>query len=244
MTSLKTPKQLHLDVKLDEKISLDNFINCSSTNTLLGILRNIPDKSAVSNFHYLWGSRGVGKSYLMHALNRECLSRGLTTAFISFSDERINSPEVLNDLSQMNVLFLEDFNNMQAGNEWESEVFNLINECVVNQNQIIISSNKIAKNLDIKLKDLQSRLIGFVGLEVPEVPEEDKIKALLESAERKGIALEDKTLKYILTYTSRNLSDLLRLLSELDEFSLEKKKKLSPSLVRELLSQKSNSLHI
>ena len=112
------------------------------------------------------------------------------------------------------------------------------------QKRFVISSNKIAKNLDIKLKDLRSRLIGFVGLEVPEVPEEDKIKALLESAERKGIVLEEKTLKYILTYTSRNLSDLLRLLSELDEFSLEKKKKLSPSLVRELLSQKSNSLHI
>ncbi|MDG2456278.1 MAG: hypothetical protein P8N10_01580, partial [SAR86 cluster bacterium] len=67
---------------------------------------------------------------------------------------------------------------------------------------------------------------------------------LKQSAERKGIELEERTVKYILTYTSRNLSDLLKLLSELDDFSLEKKKKLSPSLVRELLSQKSSSLHI
>jgi DnaA family protein len=86
-------------------------------------------------------------------------------------------------------------------------------------------------------------LLAFTAIEIPEITENEKIEALNQSAERKGIKLEEKTVKYILTYTSRNLSDLLRLLSELDDFSLEKKKKLSPSLVRELLSQRSSSLH-
>jgi DnaA family protein len=84
---------------------------------------------------------------------------------------------------------------------------------------------------------------AFTGLEVPEITEEEKIDALKQSAKRKGIVLEEKTISYILTYTSRNLSDLLKLLKELDEFSLEKKKKLSPSLVRELLSLRSSSPH-
>jgi len=243
MTQMNDPKQLFLDIKLDESISLDNFINCDSTNTLLRILRAISTQGTVSNFHFLWGNKGSGKSYLMHALNKECLLNNLSTVFVSFSDERINSPEILDGLSEMNVLFLENIQDMKQTAEWERAVFNLINECIANQNQIVISSEKLAKNLNIQLKDLESRILAFTGVEVPEIFEEEKIEALIQSAKRKGITLEDKTIKYILTYTSRNLSDLLRLLSELDEFSLEKKKKLSPSLVRQLLSQKSSNSH-
>jgi len=61
---------------------------------------------------------------------------------------------------------------------------------------------------------------------------------LLQSAKRKGLLLDDKTIKYIINYTSRSLSDLLRLLNELDSFSLQKKKKISSSLVREMVSIK------
>jgi len=61
---------------------------------------------------------------------------------------------------------------------------------------------------------------------------------LLQSSERKGFLLDSKTIKYIISYTSRSLSDLLRLLNELDSFALKKKKKISPSLVREMVNTK------
>ena len=126
---------------------------------------------------------------------------------------------------------------------WEV-LFNLINQSLINKTKLIFSSNCVALDLQVTLKDLFSRLSAFTAVEIPEITEKEKIEALLQSAKRKGLTLEEKTVKYILTYTSRNLSDLLRLLSELDEFSLEKKKKLSPALVRELLSQRSSNSHI
>ena len=49
---------------------------------------------------------------------------------------------------------------------------------------------------------------------------------------------EDNVLSYILTHTSRKLSDLLSLLNELDNYSLEKKRKVSISLVKDLISNK------
>jgi len=70
------------------------------------------------------------------------------------------------------------------------------------------------------------------------VPYLEKKQALLQSSKRKGLLLDDKTIKYIISYTSRSLSDLLRLLNELDSFSLKKKKKISPSLVREMVNTK------
>jgi len=143
----------------------------------------------------------------------------------------------------MDAVFIEDLDKLGDSEDWESALFNLINQSLINETKLVLSSHCVAQDLTVRLKDLRSRLLAFTAIEIPEITENEKIEALKQSAERKGIELEEKTVKYILTYTSRNLSDLLRLLSELDDFSLEKKKKLSPSLVRELLSQRSSSLH-
>tara|TARA_B100001146_G_scaffold198683_1_gene188287 strand:- start:299 stop:910 length:612 start_codon:yes stop_codon:yes gene_type:complete len=200
--------------------------------------------SSISNSFLLWGRSGVGKSYLMHALNRDFLRQNLNTAFIALSDPRINEPAILEGLDQMDAVFIEDVSELRDSEDWESALFNLINQSLINETKLVFSSNCVAQDLRVALKDLRSRLSAFTAVEIPEITENEKIEALLQSAARKGIELEEKTVKYILTYTSRNLSDLLRLLSELDEFSLEKKKKLSPSLVRELLSKRSSNPRI
>ena len=244
MITPKNPQQLLLDIKLDESVSLENFIKCDSTDVALNILSNIVKSSSISNSFLLWGKEGVGKSYLMHALNRDFLSQELNTAFIVLSDSRMNEPAILQGLDQMDAVFIEDVNELGSSADWESALFNLINQSLINKTKLIFSSNCVALDLQVTLKDLFSRLSAFTAVEIPEITEKEKIEALLQSATRKGLALEEKTVKYILTYTSRNLSDLLRLLSELDEFSLEKKKKLSPSLVRELLSKRSSNPRI
>ena len=244
MTSSKNPQQLLLDIKLDESVSLENFIKCDSTNTVLSILGNVVESSSISSSFLLWGREGVGKNYLMQALNRDLLNQDMKTAFIALSDPRINEPEILNGLDQMDAVFIEDLDKLRDSEEWESALFNLINQSLFNETKLFLSSQCVAQDLTVRLKDLRSRLLAFTAIEIPEITENEKIEALKQSAERKGIELEERTVKYILTYTSRNLSDLLKLLSELDDFSLEKKKKLSPSLVRELLSERSSSLHI
>jgi DnaA family protein len=244
MISPKNPKQLLLDIKLDESVSLENFIKCDSTNTVLSILGNVVESSSISNSFLLWGREGVGKNYLMQALNRDFLNQNMKTAFVVLSDHRIDEPEILNGLDQMDAVFIEDLDKLRDSEEWESALFNLINQSLINETKLFFSSQCVAQDLAVRLKDLRSRLLAFTAVEIPEITENEKIEALKQSAERKGIELEERTVKYILTYTSRNLSDLLKLLSELDDFSLEKKKKLSPSLVRELLSERSSSLHI
>jgi len=122
--------------------------------------------------------------------------------------------------------------------EWELALFNLINACLLSESRILISSKVTAKALEIKLPDLKSRLLAFPAFELPEITEEEKFMAMKEAAERKGLMFEDNVLSYILTHTSRKLSDLLSLLNELDNYSLERKRKVSISLVKDLMSNK------
>ena len=234
----KLPEQLHLKVQLDDSISLDKFINCDSTKDFLNILRNATEDSSVSNFYLIWGDTGRGKSYVMQGLHREYLEDGKQTFHFSFSDNKVASTEILSNLDSLEALFIENLELMEISEDWEKAMFNLINECRISGTKIYLSSNIVPKDLPISLKDLASRLSSFTAIEIPEITEEEKIQALLQSAKRKGFLLDDKTIKYIINYTSRSLSDLLRLLNELDSFSLKKKKKISPSLVREMVSAK------
>jgi len=234
----KLPEQLHLNVQLDDSINLDNFISCDSTKDFLNIISNTTEDNSISNFYLIWGNEGRGKSYVMRALHRKYLEDGKQSFHFSFKDKKVTSSEILTNLDSLEAVFIEDLHSMEISRDWEKAMFNLINECYLSGTKVYLSSNIVPKDLKISLKDLSSRLSSFTAIEVPEITEEEKIQALLQSSERKGFLLDDKTINYIISYTSRSLSDLLRLLNELDSFSLQKKKKISPSLVREMVSSK------
>ena len=231
-------EQLHLNVQLDDSISLDKFINCDSTKDFLNILNNTTEDNSISNFYFIWGDEGRGKSYVMQGLHRKHIEDAKQTFCFSFKDKKVTSPEILMNLESLEALFIEDLESMEISEDWERAMFNLINGCYVSGTKIYLSSNIVSKDLPIRLKDLASRLSSFTAIEVPEITEEEKIQALLQSSKRKGLLLDNKTIQYIISYTSRSLSDLLRLLNELDSFSLKKKKKISPSLVREMVNTK------
>ena len=53
----KPPEQLHLNVQLDDSISLDKFIDCDSTEDFLKILKNSTSDQSISNFYLIWGDK-------------------------------------------------------------------------------------------------------------------------------------------------------------------------------------------
>ena len=235
---MNNPKQLNLDVKLDEAINLNNFIICPSTEIILKASRDFISGSDTTKTFFLWGKKGTGKNYLLHSINREFLNKKLNSAFVSFENSSLDNPSVFEGLEELDVIFIESLEQFPCLKEWELALFNLINACLIKGCKIFISSKVTAKHLEINLVDLKSRLLAFPAFELPEINEHEKIKAMKEAASRKGWELEDNVLSYILTHTSRNLSDLMSLMNELDTFSLEKKRKVSIALVRELISNK------
>ena len=238
---MSKPKQLLLDVRLDESASLENFLSCPSTEIVLKASKEFISGSESNRTLYLWGKRGTGKQYLMHAVNRTFLDNNFHSAFLSFLSSSYKDVSILEGLEKLDIIFIDAFENFPTVSEWEIALFNLLNACSITGSKVFISSQLTAKNLKIRLPDLKSRLIAFPAFELPEVSDEEKIKALRESAERKGLRFDEKVLSFILNHTSRSLADLLKLLVDLDNFSLETKRKISVSLVKELLANRVDS---
>ena len=71
--------QLSLNIKLDDYVSLDKYIDCNSTKDFLNFIKSTLADDSVSNLFYIWGVKGVGKAYIMQALNREFIALGKKT---------------------------------------------------------------------------------------------------------------------------------------------------------------------
>ena len=239
----ESPDQLTLDIKLDDSVSLDKFIECDSNIDCLNFLRNTLKEDTISNLFYIWGREGVGKSYIMQALNREFISLDKRTFHLSLSDKRVSSHEILQNLESLDVILIENIDSLPKDEEWETQIFSLINNALTSKTKIYLSSCTVSKDLQISLKDLQSRLSYFTAIEIPEISNEEKLDALSQSSARKGFDLDTKTKEFIINNTSRGLSDLLQLLNDLDVYSLKKKKKVTPSLIRQLLKVRSDNPH-
>ena len=100
----KHPEQLHLNVQLDDSISLDKFINCNSTKDFLTILNNTTQDQSISNFYLIWGNEGRGKSYVMRGLNRKYLEGSKQTFQFSFRDKRVTSTDILSNLDSLGAI--------------------------------------------------------------------------------------------------------------------------------------------
>ena len=239
----ESPDQLSLNIKLDDSVSLDKFIECDSNRNCLNFLKSTLQEDSISNLFYIWGREGVGKSYLMQALNREFINQDKRTFHLSLTDRKVSSHKILQHLEALDVILIENIDNLPNSEEWETQIFSLINSARTSKIKIYLSSRIVSKDLQIDLKDLHSRLAYFTAIEVPEITTEEKLDAISQSSARKGIDLDTKTKEFIINNTSRSLSDLLQLLSDLDDFSLEKKKKVNPYLIRQLLKVRSDNPH-
>ena len=116
---MNNPKQLNLDVKLDEAINLNNFIICPSTEIILKASRDFISRSDTTKTFFLWGKKGTGKNYLLHSINREFLEKKLHSAFISFDNSLLDDPSVLEGLEELDVVFIESMEQFPSLKEWE-----------------------------------------------------------------------------------------------------------------------------
>ena len=79
--------QLTLNIKLEDSISLDKFIVCESNKHSLQFIENSLTEDSISNLFYIWGEEGVGKSYLMKAINKEYRKLNFYNVFIKLREQ-------------------------------------------------------------------------------------------------------------------------------------------------------------
>lgn len=99
---------------------------------------------------YLYGKKGVGKTYLMHAIRNEILKRNPDNKVIYITvkqfekqlTQETNKQNLIDEYVNMDVLLIDDIQAIE-GKEYVQEVLLKIMETLLNRKrQIVIASNK------------------------------------------------------------------------------------------------------
>ena len=126
---MPNPRQLALQIQINERASLKNFFVSKNNNKTIQILKNIllNSNNGVQIFIDDLGSNG--KSYLLQAICNDFSESNNSSIYIPM-EEAINlDPSILEGVSELNLICIDDVDLINKRREWEIALFNLINEC-------------------------------------------------------------------------------------------------------------------
>ncbi len=118
----------------------------------------------------------------------------------------------------------------------EEKIFYIVNNCILNNLKLLITSNKKINEIEFKFKDLSSRLKTFSNLEIQHPNDEMLLVILNKLLIDKQFVINSKDIfEYILKRVDRSYQGIYDIVNKLDILSLEKKRQLTIPLIKEIL---------
>ncbi|MGH8806997.1 MAG: DnaA regulatory inactivator Hda [Noviherbaspirillum sp.] len=220
-------RQLLLDLGAQQAQTLDSFV-VGRNAELTQLLRRYADRSGNvpdERFVYLWGEAGAGRTHLLQALAADSRARYIPAG----ADEN----DYLFD--QRTTLYLID-DCEQLSPAAQIAAFALYNQIKENGGMLVAAGDKPPADLVLR-EDLRTRLGWGLIYQVHGLTDEEKIAALTQAAQARGIGLSPGVLPYLITHFRRDMRSLSAMLDALDQYSLETQRPITLPLLRDLLQQ-------
>ena len=231
--TLRPDNQLTL-IQKTHPLTFSNFLD-SQNRQLVGHLTKISSIRAVP-ITMVWGASGFGKSHVLLASARHHSDEGLGVLYLSLGNPAA-TPEMIQNPQNQNIICVDNIDLVARNAEWELALFNLFNEAKEHGTALVFSSSVSPSEIDFQLPDLLSRLTWGLAFQLQELSAKEKIGALQLHARHRKFELAESVAAMLLDRYSRNMSDLMGLLVQIDKTSITSKKKITASFVRGLIDE-------
>ncbi len=225
-------QQLPLQIQLDDSATFENFF-VASNRQLVNKLQQLNDLS--EQLIYIWGSEGSGKTHLAQALSHSANIHQQLAIYLPLTEPAL-MPEVLNGMSEMDLVCIDDLNHVESNPNWEVALFDLYNDILLKQKNLVIFSDKAPLVSEIMLADLKSRLSAMEVYQLEPLSDDEKISLIEHRAKNRGLNLSTDVIQFVMSRKSRSVNDLIEVLDKLDKASIELKRKITIPLVKSLLN--------
>jgi DnaA-homolog protein len=229
-------RQIPLDLGPVSMPGLDEFIAEGTALQALDWLHKWPaSNQAKVPAAYFWGPSGSGKTHLLRAMVPHGLAAGHHVMWVSALGCRMwdaDLPEaptlaLIDDCERLDVHLQHLAFNLFIESASASEVAGPLS---------IMAAGSVPP-VDLPVRDdLRTRLGWGLIFALSPLSETGVRKALHQEASRRGIALDEGVVSYLLVRYSRDLNFLMGLLDRLDRFALAEHRTVTVPLLKQMLA--------
>ena len=206
---------------LNANYNFNNYVVGQSNMFAFRMAMKIADQPGeVANPFYIFGSVGLGKTHLMEAIGNYILDNDATKRVLY-----VKASEFLEDYSKMctgsfdnekfnekyrnlDVLLIDDIQTLELGKKSQLEFFKIFDILYSDNKQIVITSDRPAKELNI-MERLTSRFeVGLtVDIQVPSL--EHRINIIKKKLAENGYEnIDEEVYEFIASYFTNNIREL------------------------------------
>ena len=238
------------EARLNPKYTFDTFIVGSNNKFAhAASLAAAESPGEVYNPLFIYGGVGLGKTHLMHSIahfviNTYPKSRVLYVTSEEFTNELIESIRNSNNTAMtkfrekyrnIDVLLIDDVEFIIGKESTQEEFFHTFNALHSAKKQIVISSDKPPKDMEILEDRIRSRFEWGLIADISSPDYETRMAILRKKEELDGYNLDEEIIKYIATNVKSNIRELEGALNKLMAFANLEKQEVTLALAEQVL---------
>lgn len=201
---------------------------------------------------YIYGGSGLGKTHLMqsiahHILKNNPAARVLYVTFEKFLNDYVSSLNSNSSISEfrekyrnVDVLLIDDIQFISKKESTQEELFHTFNSLRESGRQIVITSDRIPKDIDDLEERLRTRFEQGLTVDIGLPDYETRMAILRKKEEMAGYNIDQGVINYIAANIKSNIRDLEGALNKVVLYSRVTARPINLNLAEEALQDRIN----
>jgi DnaA-homolog protein len=190
---------------------------------------------AHADWLYLAGASGVGKTHLALATCAAAESAARRNAYLPLVSAAGRLREALDALHDNDLIALDGLDAVAGQRDDELALFDFHNRARDAGIALLYTAQATPDALGLVLPDLRSRLSQCARIVLAPLDDDGRREVLRLRAQRRGLAIDDAAIDWLLKRVDRDLTSLTRLLDQLDQASLAAQRRVTVPFLRQVL---------
>jgi len=219
--------KLNINNGLNPRYTFENFVVGNNNNfaqaAAMGVAENPGSKY---NPLVFYSGSGLGKTHLMHAIGNQILQNNpdMSVLYVTseqFTNQLINAlkdqttENFRNKYRNIDVLLIDDIQFIANKKSTQEEFFHTFNTLHDAGKQVVVSSDRPPKEIDLLDDRIRTRLEWGVTADIEKPDYETRLAILRQKAQLENIIVDDDILEAIATKVDTNIRELEGILTKL-----------------------------
>ncbi|ATO47512.1 chromosomal replication initiation protein DnaA [Companilactobacillus farciminis KCTC 3681 = DSM 20184] len=246
-TTSAQPKHVFHNSHLNPKYTFSSFIVGSGNQMAhAAALAAAEDPGGVYNPLFIYGGVGLGKTHLMQAVGHQMikldpLAKVKYVTSETFANDFINSiqtrtqDEFRQEYRNVDLLLIDDVQFFAKKEGTQEEFFHTFNELYENGKQIVMTSDRLPKEIPELQARLVSRFTSGLSADITAPDLETRIAILRNKAKAEHLEIPNDTLSYIAAQVDTNVRELEGALIRVQAYSTTQNTDITKSVAADAL---------